>query len=189
MTRVLAGDLGGTNTRLAIVSTDGGPRRWVTREDFHSRDHDSLEELVRSFLSRTNHPVAKATFGVAGPVVAGQASITNLPWVIDAARLQAACGLSSVTLVNDVQALAHALLVLETADLHTLNPGEPVRDGAMAIVAPGTGLGEAFLIWDGRRYRACPSEGGHADFAPQDSLQAELLASLHSRFDHVSYER
>src|SRR5213083_1649474 len=84
MTRVLAGDLGGTNTRLAIVSTDGGPRRWVTREDFHSRDHDSLEELVRSFLSRTNHPVAKATFGVAGPVVAGQASITNLPWVIDA---------------------------------------------------------------------------------------------------------
>src|SRR5881396_697097 len=106
MTRVLAGDLGGTNTRLAIVSTDGGPRRWVTREDFHSRDHDSLEELVRSFLSRTNHPVAKATFGVAGPVVAGQASITNLPWVIDAARLQAACGLSSVTLVNDVQALA-----------------------------------------------------------------------------------
>ena len=189
MTRVLAGDLGGTNTRLAIVSTDGGPRRWVTREDFHSRDHDSLEELVRSFLSRTNHPVAKATFGVAGPVVAGQASITNLPWVIDAARLQAACGLSSVTLVNDVQALAHALLVLETDDLHTLNPGEPVRDGAMAIVAPGTGLGEAFVIWDGRRYRACPSEGGHTDFAPQDSLQAGLLASLHSRFDHVSYER
>src|SRR5881628_698462 len=169
MTRVLAGDLGGTNTRLAIVSTDGGPRRWVAREDFHSRDHDSLEELVRAFLSRTDHPVARATFG--------------------AARLQAACGLSSVTLVNDVQALAHALLVLETADLHTLNPGEPVRDGAMAIVAPGTGLGEAFLIWDGRRYRACPSEGGHADFAPQDSLQAELLASLHSRFDHVSYER
>src|SRR5947208_13471180 len=83
MTRVLAGDLGGTNTRLAIVSTDGGPRRWVAREDFHSRDHDSLEELVRAFLSRTDHPVARATFGVAGPVVAGQASITNLPWVID----------------------------------------------------------------------------------------------------------
>src|SRR5207245_9353801 len=188
MTRVLAGDLGGTNTRLAIASTDGGPRRWVAREDFHSRDHHSLEELVRAFLSRTDHPVARATFGVAGPVVAGQASITHLPWGIDAARLQAACGLSSVTLVNDVQALAHALLVLEADDLHTLNPGEPVRDGAMAIVAPGTGLGEAFVIWDGRRYRACPSEGGHTDFAPQDSLQAGLLASLHSRFDHVSSE-
>src|SRR5438128_12522215 len=136
MTRGLAGGVGGTNTRLAIVSTDGGPRRWVAREDFHSRDHDSLEELVRAFLSRTDHPVAKATFGVAGPVVAGQASITNLPWVIDAARLQAACGLSSVTLVNDVHALAHALLVLEAYDLHTLNPGEPARGGAMAIDSP-----------------------------------------------------
>src|SRR5438552_18050355 len=100
MTRVLAGDLGGTNTRLAIVSTDGGPRRWVTREDFHSRDHDSLEELVRSFLSRTNHPVAKATFGVAGPVFAGYASIIKLSCGIYADWLQAACDLSSVILVN-----------------------------------------------------------------------------------------
>src|SRR2546430_6048742 len=111
MTRVLAGDLGGTNTRLAIVSTDGGPRRWVTREDFHSRDHDSLEELVRSFLSRTNHPVAKATFGVAGPVVAGQASITNLPRGIDAARPPAPCGLFPVPIVDEVHAAAPSLLV------------------------------------------------------------------------------
>src|SRR2546429_2335486 len=140
MTRVLAGDLGGTNTRLAIVSTDGGPRRWVAREDFHSRDHHSLEELVRAFLSRTDHPVARATFGVAGPVVAGQASITNLPWVIDAARLQTACGLSSVPLVNDVQALAHALLGLETAALHTPNPREPVRGGVIALICPRPGL-------------------------------------------------
>ena len=91
--------------------------------------------------------------------------------------------------MNDVQALAHALVVLGTDDLHTLNPGEPVRGGAMAVIAPGTGLGEAFVIWDGRRYRACASEGGHADFAPRDSLQIELLAYLRSRFDHVSYER
>src|SRR5207244_11498425 len=97
------------------------------------------------------------------------------------ARLQAASGLASVTIVNDVQALAHALLVLEADDLHTLNPGEPVRGGAMAIVAPGTGLGEAFVIWDGRRYRACPSEGGHTDFAPQGSLQAGLLRAVQRR--------
>ncbi|TMJ05320.1 MAG: glucokinase [Bacillati bacterium ANGP1] len=189
MSRVLVGDLGGTNTRLAIVSTDDGPRRWVAREDFRSRDHASLEELVRAFLSRTELQVSKATFGIAGPVVAGRASITNLPWVIDTVRLGTACGLPLVTLVNDVQALAHALLVLGADDLHTLNPGEPVRGGAMAVIAPGTGLGEAFVIWDGRRYQACASEGGHADFAPRDSLQIELLAYLRSRFDHVSYER
>ncbi len=189
MRYVLAGDLGGTNTRLAIVSSDDGPRRWVAREDFRSREHTSLEELIRVFLSRTDLPVVRATFGVAGPVVAGRASITNLPWVIDAAQLQAACGLSSVTLVNDLQALAHALLVLGPEDLRTLNAGEPVRGGAMAVIAPGTGLGEAFVIWDGRRYRTYASEGGHADFAPRDSLQIGLLAHLRSRFDHVSYER
>src|SRR2546430_8169528 len=128
MTRVLAGDLGGPNAGLAIVSTDGGPRRWVTREDFHSRDHDSLEELVRSFLSRTNHPVAKATFGVAGPVVAGQASITNLPWGIDPARLQAPCGLSPVPLVNDVHALAHNPPGLEAGDPQPPHSPGPARD-------------------------------------------------------------
>lgn len=189
MTRVLVGDLGGTNTRLAIVSPDGGARRWVARADFHSREHASLEELVRAFLSQTDLPVARATFGVAGPVVAGRASITNLPWVIDAARLQLACHLSSVTLVNDVQALANALPVLGAEDLHALNPGEPVRGGAMAVIAPGTGLGEAFATWEGGRYRAHPSEGGHTDFAPRDRLQAGLLTYLHSKVEHVSYER
>src|SRR5436309_15854604 len=123
MTRVLAGDLGGTNTRLAIVSTDGGPRRWVTREDFHSRDHDSLEELVRSFLSRTNHPVAKATFGVAGPVVAGKATITNLPWASDPARVQPAGGSPRATLATEVQGLAHSSLVLGWDAPTALNPG------------------------------------------------------------------
>src|SRR2546428_7060515 len=189
MSRVLVGDLGAPNPRLAIASRDDGPRRWVAREDFRSRDHASLEELVRAFLSRTDLPVSEATFGIAGPVLAGRASITNLPWVIDTVRLQTACGLPVVTVVNDVQALAHALLVLGADDLHTVNPGEPVRGGAMAVIAPGTGLGEAFVIWDGRRYRACASEGGHADFAPRDRLQVELLAYLYSRFDHVSYER
>lgn len=189
MTRVLAGDLGGTNTRLAVVSLDNGPRRWVAREDFRSREHGSLEELVRAFLARTALPVTAAVFGVAGPVVAGRASITNLPWVIDAARLQAACGGARVTLVNDVQALAHALPFLDTDDLHPLNPGAPVQGGALAVIAPGTGLGEAFAIWDGRRYRACPSEGGHVDFAPSDNLQTGLLAYLRKRYDHVSYER
>jgi glucokinase len=133
--------------------------------------------------------VDRAAFGVAGPVVHGRATITNLPWVIDTARLQAALDLSSVVLVNDVQALAHALRVLDVEDLRTLNRGDPVPGGTMAVIAPGTGLGEAFVIWEGQQYHAYASEGGHTDFGPTDSRQAGLLQYLRTRFDHVSYER
>jgi glucokinase len=189
MPYVLAGDLGGTNTRLAIVSSDRGPRQPLARQDFRSREHDSLEELIGAFLSPLNLFVDRAAFGVAGPVVHGRATITNLPWVIDTARLQAVLDLSSVVLMNDVQALAYALRILEREDLQTLNRGDPVQGGTMAVIAPGTGLGEAFVIWDGQRYRAYASEGGHTDFGPTDSRQAGLLQHLHRRFDHVSYER
>ncbi len=189
MPYVLAGDLGGTNTRLAIVSSDRGPRRPLARRDFRSREHESLEELVSAFLSPLRLPVDRAAFGVAGPVVHGRATITNLPWVIDTARLQAALDLSSLVLVNDVQALAYALRVLDVEDLRTLNRGDPVPSGTMAVIAPGTGLGEAFVIWEGQQCHAYASEGGHTDFGPTDSRQAGLLQYLHTRFDHISYER
>lgn len=189
MPHVLAGDLGGTNTRLAIVSSDRGPRRPLARQDFRSRDHESLEALIGVFLSPLHLAVDRAAFGVAGPVVEGRATITNLPWVIDAARLQAALGISSVTLVNDVQALAYALRVLDGEDLHTLNRRDPLPGGTMAVIAPGTGLGEAFVIWEGQQYHAYASEGGHTDFGPTDSRQAGLLQYLRTTFDHVSYER
>ncbi len=186
---LLAGDIGGTNTRLAIVSIDGGPRRPLAQATLPSAAHPSLDALVRTFLDSGVHPVDRACFGVAGPVVEGRVNVTNLPWVIDAGHLQASLRLSSVRLLNDVQALAYALPLLGAKDLHTLNPGEAVAGGAMAVIAPGTGLGEAFTIWDGRRYRAYPSEGGHADFAPIDGRQIGLLQYLLTTFDHVSYER
>ncbi len=186
---LLAGDIGGTKTNLAIFSPQAGIRAPLAEARFPSADYPSLEAVVREFLSQVDVKVERASFGVAGPVVAGRASITNLPWVMDEEQLRAALHLSSVWLLNDLNAIAHAVPVLEPSDLHTLNEGQPTPDGTIAIVAPGTGLGEAFLTWDGSRYRPHASEGGHADFAPNTPLEVELLRYLQARFEHVSYER
>lgn len=194
---LLAGDIGGTKTNLAIFSPEAGPRAPLAEATFPSGRYSSLEVLVREFLSQADLQVERASFGVAGPVVAGRATVTNLGWVMDETQLQEALNLSSVRLLNDLDAIAHAVPFLEPADLHILNEGQPppggpfglAQGGAIAVIAPGTGLGEAFLTWDGSRYRAHPSEGGHADFAPTNSLEIEMLRYLQERFGHVSYER
>jgi glucokinase len=115
--------------------------------------------------------------------------LTNLPWIVEESSLQTALGLESVTVLNDVMAMAAAIPALRPDELCTLRAGEPVAGGAIALIAPGTGLGEAFLTWDGQRYRAYPSEGGHADFAPTTPQQSELLTCLQARWGRVSYER
>jgi glucokinase len=185
---LLAGDIGGTKTSLAIFAPDKGPNAPLAEATFPSCRYSSLEELVREFLAQVDFQVERASFGVAGPVVAGRATITNLPWKMDETQLQEALNLPSVMLWNDLAAVAYAALFLEPSDLYTLNEGQPVPGGTLAVIAPGTGLGEAFLTWDGSRYNAFPSEGGHADFAPTDPLQVELLRSLLERYDHVSCE-
>jgi len=188
---LLAGDIGGTKTNLGIFSVQTGPHLPLAEATYLSANYPSLEAIARDFLSRTDLRVEQASFGVAGPVVAARATITNLPWVIDGAQLQRALDLSSVRLVNDLAAIAHAVHFLKPDELHTLNEGQPSPGGAIAVIAPGTGLGEAFLTWDGSRYHAYPSEGGHADFAPTNPLEIELLRYLHSRlgFEHVSSEQ
>jgi glucokinase len=186
---LLAGDVGATKTRLALFSRTAGPRAPLAEATFPSARYPSLEALVQVFLSQTDVGADRAVVGVAGPVVAGRATLTNLPWVVDEVRLKEALGLSSARLLNDLDAIANAVPSLEPDDLHTLNAGEAAPGGALAIVAPGTGLGEAFLIWSGDHYRACPSEGGHTDFAPTSLLQAGLLRYLEGRFERVSYER
>jgi glucokinase len=186
---LLAGDIGGTKTNLAVFSPEAGPRAPLAEATFPSGRYPSLEALVREFLARVDLPVERASFGVAGPVVARQATITNLPWVMDEAYLQKALNLSAVRLLNDLAAIAHAVPFMEPDDLYTLNEGQPVPGGNLAIVAPGTGLGEAFLTWDGSRYQPHASEGGHADFAPTTPSEVELLRYLQDRFEHVSYER
>ena len=186
---LLAGDIGATKTVLGIFSAKAGPRVPLAEATFPSARYPSLEALVREFLGQSGQTVDRASFGVAGPVVSGRAAITNLPWAIDEARLRAALRLTSVRVVNDLDAVARAVPLLEQADKCQLTAGEPVAGGAIAVIAPGTGLGEAFLTWGGSGYRAHPSEGGHADFAPTDARQMDLLRYLQQRFGHVSYER
>ncbi len=185
---LLVGDIGGTKTYLAIFSPEAGPRTPLAEAVFPSGQYPSLEAIVRDFLTRVHEPLDKACFGVAGPVVGGRATVTNLPWVVDAKQLQAAFDFSFVRVLNDLQSIANSVPLLRPEDLHTLSAGQPVPGGAIAVVAPGTGLGEAFLTWDGTRYRAHPSEGGHTDFGPNNELELDMLRYLKRRFEHVSYE-
>ena len=161
------------------------PRRGRARRsriaDFPSADYPSLEAVIRAFLATITYPVEHAAFAVAGPVLDGQAKITNLPWLVDVEVLKQTLGLRAVQLFNDLEAIALAVPILQPDDLHTINPGEAVAGGAIAVVAPGTGLGEAFLTWDGTRYQASPSEGGHADFAPTTAVEIGLLQYLLQR--------
>jgi glucokinase len=188
---LLVGDIGATKTNLGVYSTDQAPREPIVEETFPTGQYSSLEVLVGEFLAQADLVVDRAVFGVAGPVVGGQATITNLPWAIDGAQLKKKLNLKSVLLLNDLKALAQGVPLLDPEDLHTLNKGEstPDPDGTKAVIAPGTGLGEAFLTWDGSRYRAYASEGGHADFAPTTPLENKLLRYLQEKWGHVSYER
>src|SRR5215469_1564892 len=182
---LIAGDIGGTKTDLAIYSRESGPHVPLAQAEVHSADYPSLEAIVTEFLSHTKMSVDVASFDVAGPVVDGHVKTTNLPWVMDEKSLKAELNLKSVHLMNDLEAVARAVPVLRSTDLITLNQGKPVEKGPIAIIAPGTGLGESFLTWDGSRYQAHSSEGGHSDFAPTDKRQIGLLEFLLERFDHV----
>ena len=184
----LAGDIGGTKTILAIIDSELGPRNFLEKDTFPSADYASLDALVVEFLRGKKWQLRRASFGVAGPVVDGRCQTTNLPWVIEKKSLSKELGIP-VRLVNDLDSIAHAIPLLESGDLETLNTGAPVKHGALAVIAPGTGLGEAFLGWNGNGYRPYPSEGGHTDFAPSGALQLKLLIYLMDRFGHVSYER
>ena len=188
---LLAGDIGGTKTNLAVFSREKGPRTALAEATFASGRFPSLEAMVSQFLTQVELEIDRASFGVAGPVVDGRATITNLPWVMNEEGLQVALRLpdQSVRLLNDLDAVAHAVPWLGLDDLFTLNQGQAAPRGAIAVIAPGTGLGEAFLTWDGIRYRAHASEGGHADFAPSKPLESGLLHYLQGHLDHVSYER
>jgi glucokinase len=186
---LLAGDIGGTKTDLAIFSVERGPHSPITQTQVHSADYPSLQVLVKEFLEKAKTPVERACFDVAGPVIDGRVKITNLPWVIDEASLARDLNFKFVHLMNDLEAVARAVPILRASDVITLNVGQPVPNGAIAVVAPGTGLGESFLTWDGSKYVSHSSEGGHADFAPTNERQIGLLKYMLKRFDHVSVER
>ena len=186
---LLAGDLGGTKTLLALYANDGDARSPALQARYASKDFPSLTRMLDDFLAEHEATIDAASFAVAGPVIAGKADVTNLSWVISEEGLRARLGDIPVQLVNDLQATAYAIPALTPEDLHVLHPGVAEPEGAIAIIAPGTGLGEAYQVWDGARYRAYASEGGHADFAPRNELEMALLRYLLQRMDHVSYER
>jgi glucokinase len=186
---LLTGDIGGTKTDLALYGVERGPRAPILQQTFRSIEYPSLEELALSFVRGAGCTPTHATFGVPGPVVMGRAEVTNLPWVVEEAKLKDSLGLEEVRLLNDLEAIANGIPALQDEDVHVIHDVSPVQGGSKGVVAPGTGLGEGFLVWDGKRYRSCSSEGGHGTFAPMDELQLELSRFLMEDFHHVSNER
>jgi len=186
---LLAADIGGTKTDLGVYALGPGPRAPLATGRLPSTDYDGIVPLARAFLDAHGLAVDYACFDVAGPVVDGRARLNNLPWVLDEAVLARALGVKAVWLLNDLVATAVAVPGLSAADVVTLNAGKAVAGGTIAVIAPGTGLGEAFLTWNGHRYRAYASEGGHASFGPATPDEAALYLYVRERFGHVSYER
>ena len=186
---ILAGDIGGTNARLAYFQPQNGRFQLVSERVFPSREHRGLGEIVTRFLDESGTRPEAACFGIAGPVRNGRVETSNLPWIIEQSVLANQIHLAATLLINDLEASAWGIGALGTEDLVTLNPGAGSVSGNQAVVAPGTGLGEAGLFWDGNRHLVFACEGGHTDFAPQGDLQIELLRYLTNRFGHVSYER
>jgi len=185
---ILAGDIGGTKTRLALVERGGSPRAPLREQRFESREFGSLETLVRQFLDGHGQSPTHAAFGIAGPVVDQKVEATNLPWHVDGRVVRQALNGAEVLLLNDLESTGWGLGELTEHDLEELQAGTRVV-GNRALIAAGTGLGEAILMRESRRWRPLASEGGHADFGPRDAFEDGLLHWLRDRHGHVSYER
>jgi glucokinase len=214
---IVAGDIGGTKTHLALFDWKKDRVDPIRLESFHSADYTSLEDMLTEFLVPPKPPspidefatekgnaaepepepptekppkIDAACFGIAGPVIQNRCQTTNLPWVVDGATLAKQFDIPRVKLLNDLEAMAHGILLLRPDEVEILNAGTPPpHNQALALIAAGTGLGESILFWNGSRYQPMPSEGGHADFAPNNDNEIELLRHLRSNYLHVSYER
>lgn len=189
---LLAGDIGGTKISLGVYTPEDSSRAplKLVEDSFLSADFNCLESLISEYLkTNSSFKINNAVFAVAGPVVRGRSRITNLPWVLDEKQLQQELNLKSVRLLNDLEAIAHAVPFMPSDEKYVLNPGVPSPGGNMGIIAPGTGLGESFLTINSSGYSAHATEGGHADFAPTNPEEVDLLRFLLPDYEHVSYER
>ncbi|TKB72262.1 MAG: glucokinase [Nitrospira sp.] len=214
---IVAGDIGGTKTHLALFDWKKDRVDPIRAESFHSADYASLEDMLTEFLVPPKPPTSiedfatektdnaepelahqveqppkidAACFGIAGPVIQNRCHTTNLPWVVDGATLEKRFAIPTVKLLNDLEAMAYGILLLRPDEVEILNAGTPPKHNqALALIAAGTGLGESILFWNGSRYQPMPSEGGHTDFAPNNDDEIELLRHLRGHYLHVSYER
>ena len=186
---ILAGEIGATHTRLAAFETEGNRLQRVVEKNYMSQQHEGLAGILADFIKTEGIPVHSACLGVAGPVRAGKSKISNLPWVIDAKEVAKQLRLNSVGLLNDLEAYAYGIDGLESGDFITLSEGSEDAEGNRAVISAKTGLGMAGLYWDGFRHHPFACEGGHADFAPRDDLQMELLAYLQKKYGRISCER
>jgi glucokinase len=185
---ILAGDIGGTKTNLALFNRAGAEP--VREETFRSGEHDGLEPMIEAFLAEPAGTVEAACFGVAGPVRNGtEVDTTNLAWPVDGAGLAKLLGLETVGILNDLEANAWGIGALAASDFAVLNEGDAGAQGNAAVISAGTGLGEAGLYWDGERHHPFATEGGHVDFAPRNEIEVELWRFLTTELGHVSYER
>src|SRR5207237_5673837 len=188
---ILAGDIGGTKTRIALFREAADQLSApINQQSFPSQQYESLNAILQLYLSTNSAEVTRACFGIAGPIVAGRVEPANLAWHVDGDDLARTIGIERVDLINDLVATAFGIEGLCDQQLYTLNEGDQSSAGNRALIAAGTGLGMAALDWDGQRYRPIASEGGHADFAPNSELEIDLLRYLNQKFrGHVSYER
>jgi glucokinase len=185
---ILAGDIGGTHSRIAYFAVEHHKINCIAEESYRSADYESLDAIVTKFVKTHPEEPVHACFGVAGPVHDGRVKVTNLPWTVEASLLARELGLR-VTLINDLEAIAYSVPLLTPQDLAVLNEGDPSATGNAAVIAAGTGLGEAGLYWHAMDLIPFACEGGHTDFAPTNDLEDELLRYLRAQFGHVSWER
>src|SRR5258708_37854802 len=180
---ILAGDVGGTKTNLGLFDIVDGTMTLHREQSYPSRNYPGLESIIKEFTSGAE-PVAAACFGVAGPVIEGRSTTTNLPWIVEAQPLASLLRLNSVLLINDLEATAHGIAELKPEEVVTLNDGT-AEPGNAALIAAGTGLGTASLFWDGEELVPSASEGGHVDFAPRNQLEIQLLQDQLAKHEHV----
>jgi len=182
--RLIAGDIGGTKTLLRLIENDAV----VTEQRYASGGYATFDAMLQEFVALSGGSVDAACFAVAGPVVENRAEVTNLKWIMESAALERGFTIKRVALINDFYAVALGVPLLRPDDRLVLHEGSRAEHGPIGILGAGTGLGEAILTWDGQ-WNVVPSEGGHADFAPQNELQSRLMLSLVERYGHASWER
>lgn len=186
---ILAGDIGGTKTNLGLFKKSAQRPKMTAFQSYPSREYSGLEEIIDTFLHGRSISISRACFGIAGPVASGTSKATNLPWMVTEKSLARRFGWSNIRLVNDLTATAMAIPLLSRREFLSLNRAKARNGAPLALLAPGTGLGQALMICVNNRYIPVPSEGGHMDFAPNSEEEVELWRYLHKRFGHVSLER